>query len=196
MAAYQRGGTLNMVRIMNGANAFPTRYWRKGTLEDFERITVETMLAEHGTVNQIVPALHVQVRQAQHRASRAGTKGLEIEGPEYETAYVFGGLCEIDDFAEIMWLNDICDRLGVDTMDAGNLCALAIEASQRGLIDEKIDLDDPDGVGAFLEKMCLREGIGDLWAEGVLRGREGVRPRGRRRARQGHGAGRLRAAQA
>jgi aldehyde:ferredoxin oxidoreductase len=95
-------------------------------------------------------------------------KGLEIEGPEYETAYVFGGLCEIDDFAEIMWLNDICDRLGVDTMDAGNLCALAIECSQRGLIDDKLGWNDPDGVAAFLEKLCLREGIGDLWAEGIL----------------------------
>jgi aldehyde:ferredoxin oxidoreductase len=166
-AAYQRGGTLNMVRIMNGQNAFPTQYWRRGTLENFERITVETMLAEHGTRNETCPPCvfkcvkHNFVFEGRH-------KGLEIEGPEYETAFVFGGLCCIDDFAEIMWLNDICDRFGVDTMDAGNLAALAIECSQRGLIDEKLGWNDPDGVAAFLEKMCLREGIGDLWAEGVL----------------------------
>ncbi len=178
VAAYQRGGTLNMVRIMNGANAFPTRYWRKGTLEGFERITVETMLEEHGTKNEVCPPCtfkcvkHNFVFEGRH-------KGLEIEGPEYETAYVFGGLCEIKDFAEIMWLNDICDRLGVDSMTAGNLCALAIEASQRGLIDEKMEFGDPDCVGDFLTKMCLREGIGDIWADGVLRvekeyGLEGV----------------------
>ena len=141
VAAYQRGGTLNMVRIMNGANAFPTRYWRKGTLEGFERITVETMLAEHGTVNQTCPPCvfkcvkHNTVFEGRH-------KGLVVEGPEYETAYVFGGLCEITDFAEIMWLNDICDRLGVDTMDAGNLCALAIECSRARLIDEKLGWSD------------------------------------------------------
>jgi aldehyde:ferredoxin oxidoreductase len=174
VAAYQRGGTLNMVRIVNGANAFPTRYWRKGSFEGFERITVETMLAEHGTRNEMCPPCvmkcvkHNFVFEGRH-------KGLECEGPEYETAYVFGGLCEIDDFAELMWLNDICDRLGVDTMSAGNLCALAIEASQRGLIDEKMDF----GVAGFLRKMCLREGIGDIWAEGILRveqeyGLEGV----------------------
>jgi aldehyde:ferredoxin oxidoreductase len=178
VAAYQRGGTLQMVRIMNGANAFPTRYWRKGTLENFERITVETMLAEHGTETHICPPCtfkcvkHNKVFKGRH-------KGLEIEGPEYETAYVFGGLCEIDDFAEIMWLNDICDRLGVDTMTAGNLAALAIEASQRGLIDEKMEFGDPDCVGEFLTKMCLRQGIGDIWAEGIKRvekeyGLEGV----------------------
>jgi len=178
VAAYQRGGTLNMVRIMNGVNAFPTRYWRKGTLEGFERITVETMLAEHGTRNEVCPPCtfkcvkHNFVFEGRH-------KGLEIEGPEYETAFVFGGLCEIKDLSEIMWLNDICDRLGVDSMTAGNLCALAIEASQRGLIDEKMQFGDPDCVGDFLTKMCLREGIGDIWADGVLRvekeyGLEGV----------------------
>ena len=194
VAAYQRGGTLNMVRIMNGVNAFPTRYWRKGTMENFERITVETMLAEHGTVNQTCPPCVFKCVK-RNTVFKGRHEGLVVEGPEYETAFVFGGLCEIDDFAEIMWLNDICDRLGVDTMDAGNLCALAIECAERGLIDEKLTWNDPVGVGAFLEKICLREGIGDLWAEGVVGGRRGVRPRGRGRARQGHGAGRLRAAQ-
>ena len=167
VAAYQRGGTLNMVRIMNGANAFPTRYWRKGTLENFERITVETMLAEHGTVNQTCPPCVFKCVK-RNTVFKGRHEGLVVEGPEYETAYVFGGLCEIDDFAEIMWLNDVCDRLGVDTMDAGNLCALAIECAERGLIDEKLTWNDPVGVGAFLEKLCLREGIGDLWAEGAL----------------------------
>ncbi len=166
VAAYQRGGTLNMVRIMNGANAFPTRYWRKGTLENFERITVETMLAEHGTVNQTCPPCVFKCVK-RNTVFKGRHEGLVVEGPEYETAYVFGGLCEIDDFAEIMWLNDVCDRLGVDTMDAGNLCALAIECAERGLIDEKLTWNDPVGVGAFLEKLCLREGIGDLWAEGL-----------------------------
>ena len=168
VAAYQRGGTLNMVRIMNGVNAFPTRYWRKGTLENFERITVETMLAEHGTVNQTCPPCVFKCVK-RNTVFKGRHEGLVVEGPEYETAYVFGGLCEIDDFAEIMWLNDICDRLGVDTMDAGNLCALAIECAERGLIDEKLTWNDPVGVGAFLEKICLREGIGDLFAEGARR---------------------------
>jgi aldehyde:ferredoxin oxidoreductase len=64
-------------------------------------------------------------------------------------------------------------------MSAGNLCALAIEASQRGLIDEKMDFGDPDCVAEFLHGMCFREGIGDIWAEGILRvekeyGLEGV----------------------
>ncbi|NLT92535.1 MAG: aldehyde ferredoxin oxidoreductase family protein [Actinobacteria bacterium] len=167
VAAYQRGGTMNMVRIMNSVNAFPTRYWRKGTLENFERLTVETMLAEHGTVNQACPPCAMRCVK-RNTVLEGRHKGLVVDGPEYETAYVFGGLCEIDDLAEIMWLNDLCDRLGVDTMDGGNLVALGIECAERGLIDEKLTWNDPDGVGAFLEKICLRQGVGDLFAEGVL----------------------------
>lgn len=167
VAAYQRGGTMNMVRIMNTNNAFPTRYWRKGMLETFEKLTVETMLAEHGTKSEACPPC--VMRCVKHNTVFEGRhKGLEVEGPEYETAYVFGGLCEIDDLAEIMWLNDLCDRYGVDSMSAGNLCALAIEASHRGLIDDKLEFGDPDCVAEFLTKMCLREGNGDIWAEGIL----------------------------
>ena len=32
-----------------------------------------------------------------------------------------------------------------------------------------MDFGDPDCVAEFLRKMCFREGIGDVWAEGVLR---------------------------
>ena len=167
VAAYQRGGTLNMVRIMNGVNAFPTRYWRKGTAAHFEGLTTETMLAEYGTKNEVCPPCVMKCVK-HNTVSEGRHKGLEVEGPEYETAYVFGGLCEIEDFAEIMWLNDLCDRWGVDTMDAGNLCALGIECAERGLIDEKLTWNDPDGVAEFLRKICFREGVGDLFAEGVV----------------------------
>ena len=166
--AYRRGGTVNMVRLLNGANAFPTRYWRKGHLDDFEPLTTEAMIEGFLEHNNVCPPCLLQC--IKHNVVREGPlKGLEIEGPEYETIYVFGGLCEIVDFAQIMRLNDICDRLGVDTMTAGNLCGLAIEASRRGVIDLGLDFGDADGVAAFLESMCLREGLGDLFADGVLR---------------------------
>ena len=168
VAAYRRGGTVNMVRLINGINAFPTRYWRKGHLDDFEPLSTETMIEKYLERNDVCPPCLLQC--IKHNVIREGPHaGLEIDGPEYETLYVFGGLCEIVDFGQVMRLNDICDRLGVDTMTGGNLCALAIEASQRGLIDLKLDFGDADGVAAFLESMCLREGLGDLFADGVLR---------------------------
>ena len=167
-AAYQRGGTMNMVRIMNGANAFPTQYWRRGTLENFERITVETMLAEHGTRQRDVPAVHVQVRQAQHRV-RGPAQGPRGRGPGVRDGVTCSAACAASTTSPRS-----CGSTTSATGSASTPCRpatwprLAIECSQRGLIDEKLDWNDPDGVAAFLEKMCLREGIGDLWAEGIL----------------------------
>ncbi len=94
-------------------------------------------------------------------------QGLKLEGPEYETIYAFGGLCRIDEIEEIAYLNDICDRLGLDTISAGNLAAFAIEASRRGKISEALDYGDPDGVAVLLKKIVRREGVGGLLAEGI-----------------------------
>ena len=94
--------------------------------------------------------------------------GLEIEGPEFETIYSFGGLCDIADFPQIMPLADTCDRLGVDTMTAGNLCGLAIEACRRGKLNIGLQYGDAQGVAEFLRTMCMRStATGGLFAEGV-----------------------------
>ena len=64
--------------------------------------------------------------------------GLQkVEGPEYETIYAFRGLCVVNQIEEIIYLNDISDRLGLDTISAGSLRAFAIEASETGRIKEK-----------------------------------------------------------
>jgi len=94
--------------------------------------------------------------------------GLKLEGPEYETIYAFGGLCLIDSIEEIAYLNDICDRLGMDTITAGNLCAFTIEAARRGKIDYKIDYGDIDAIAELLNKIARREHIGELLAQGIL----------------------------
>jgi len=93
--------------------------------------------------------------------------GLRIEGPEYETIYSFGGLCEIDSIEEIMYLNDICDRLGMDTISAGNLVAFTIEASRQQKIPLTIDYGDVDTIAKLLEDIAFRRGTGDILASGI-----------------------------
>lgn len=95
-------------------------------------------------------------------------KGLTLEGPEYETIYAFGGLCLITGIEDILYLNDICDRLGVDTITAGNLAGLAIEASRRGKIKEIIAYGDVPAIAALLKQIAYRQGIGAILAEGIV----------------------------
>jgi len=102
------------------------------------------------------------------RISKGRHKDLQIEGPEYETIYSFGGLCMIKEMEEVAYLNDLCDRLGMDTITAGNLCALAMEAHRRGRIDYCIEYGDVDAVARLLQKISARQEVGDLLADGII----------------------------
>ena len=64
-------------------------------------------------------------------------------------------------------INDMCDRLGMDTITAGNVTAFAIEARRRGRIDFDIDYGQVDRIAELLLRIAHREGVGDLLAEGV-----------------------------
>ncbi|MDD2389893.1 MAG: aldehyde ferredoxin oxidoreductase C-terminal domain-containing protein [Desulfobacterales bacterium] len=73
----------------------------------------------------------------------------------------------INQIEEIIYLNDLCDRYGIDTMSAGNLVGLAIEAARRGRIPDAIDYGQPDQVADMLMKIIRREGTGAILAEGI-----------------------------
>ncbi|MEW6266751.1 MAG: aldehyde ferredoxin oxidoreductase family protein [Thermodesulfobacteriota bacterium] len=165
--AYNSRGTTMMVAVLNMAQGFPTRYWSEGVFDRWERISGDTLHKEHRVQPHaclkcfIACGRRAVIDQGRH-------KGLTIEGPEYETIYAFGGLCLIDDLGEIAHLNDLCDRLGLDTITAGNLCGLAIEAARRGRIDYRIDYGDAEAIAGLIEAIAARKGLGDVLAQGIV----------------------------
>jgi aldehyde:ferredoxin oxidoreductase len=164
--AYKSMGTPQMVKIMNNANAFPTRYWAEGKYDRWEMIGADALHERF----QVTPHACLKCFMACGRMStvqHGRHAGLKLEGPEYETIYAFGGLCLIDSIEEIAHLNDLCDRLGMDTISAGNLCAFSIEAAKRGKIDYGIDYGDVDAIAALLRMIASREGIGETLAQGI-----------------------------
>ena len=165
--AYRNMGTTMMVALMNTVGAFPAKYWQQGTCDHWEKISGETYHRDH----EIKPHACAKCFMACGRMakiSKGRHKELELEGPEYETIYAFGGLCMVEDMAEIAYLNDLCDRLGVDTITAGNLCALAMEATARGKLSEGIRYGDVDGIAALIKKIAAREDIGNILADGIV----------------------------
>ena len=107
---------------------------------------------------------------------KAGTGEYKWEAgsrkPEYETTAQFGTLCLNDNLESIIKANDICNRYGIDTISTGGVLAFAIECYENGLITKQ----DTDGIEltwgnhramvAMLEKLVIREGFGDVLADG------------------------------
>jgi aldehyde:ferredoxin oxidoreductase len=164
--AYKNLGTPMLVKLTNTAGAFPTRYWQQGTCEHWEKISAEALVRQCSVKPNACGKCFMACGQLS-TVKEGRHAGLTIEGPEYETIYAFGGLCMIDRIEEIAYLNDICDRLGIDTITSGNLCAFTIEAVKRGRVEFKIDYGDVDAIAGLLHLMARREGIGAVLAEGI-----------------------------
>jgi aldehyde:ferredoxin oxidoreductase len=166
VAAYKTKGTPMMVEIMNKAGGFPSRYWSEGACGHWQRISAEALHRQC----EVKPRACLKCFMACGRLSvvkEGRHAGLKIEGPEYETIYAFGGLCAIDSIEEIMYLNDLCDRLGMDTITAGNLCGLAIEGARRGKSNYMVDYGQTDAIAKLLRMTAHRQGMGDLLARGI-----------------------------
>jgi aldehyde:ferredoxin oxidoreductase len=158
-------GTAGLVDVMNKAGAFPTRYWQKGKSDHREQINAEAL---HSRCDiQYHPCRHCFISCGRLSTVKAGRHAGLKSKPEYETIYVFGGLCEVDSIEEIAYLNDICDRLGMDTISAGNLAGLAIEASRQGRIDLDMDYGNVDAIAALLQDIADKKGHGATLAEGI-----------------------------
>ncbi|HSR29091.1 MAG TPA: aldehyde ferredoxin oxidoreductase family protein [Anaerolineae bacterium] len=99
--------------------------------------------------------------------------GIQGEGPEYETLGGFGGNLLIDDLPALLAINDLCNRVGLDTISTSGVVAFAIEAMEMGLIPAdvagglRLQWGEPELVLELVGQIARREGLGALLADGV-----------------------------
>lgn len=95
------------------------------------------------------------------------------DGPEYVTLGKFGPNLGIDDIEAVIRLNNICNDLGFDTASTGSAIGWALELFQRGIITTthtgglQLHWGDPELVERLLFMTALREGFGDVLADGT-----------------------------
>ncbi|MDO9573556.1 MAG: aldehyde ferredoxin oxidoreductase C-terminal domain-containing protein, partial [Candidatus Contubernalis sp.] len=164
--AYKSMGTSQMVKVLNANKAFPTQYWSKGYFDKWENISAEALHTQCDVTPTGCSKCFMSCGR-QTTILKGRHTGMRLEGPDYETIYAFGGLCMVDSIEEIAFFHALCNRLGMDTITAGNLCAFAIEAAKQGKIDFDIDYGDVDGIEKLLYMIAARQGIGDVLAHGI-----------------------------
>jgi aldehyde:ferredoxin oxidoreductase len=152
----KRQGTASVTDLANEIGSFSTRYFADVRYEDFEGINgdrVEEKKYKKGTCSSCAFACKLPTRDE--------ARGVETEGPEFETIMAFGGNCEVNDIVDIMQSNDLCDRLGMDTISCGNAVAAYLQSQDA--------FGDADLIHETVEKIARREGVGDRLAEGIHR---------------------------
>ncbi len=99
----------------------------------------------------------------------------EGPGPEYETCASFGTMMMNPDLAAVIKANELCNKYGMDTISCGSAIAMTMELFDKGTLT-KDDLDgldlswgNMDSVMILIKKIALREGFGDVLAEGSVK---------------------------
>lgn len=160
-------GTINGVTWLSEMGILPTKNFQEGTFDRAEEIGGERL---HDTllVNRDTCA-GCPIRCKRVVATEFGGRKVEpmFGGPEYETAAAFGSLCMNDDLRVIALANQLCNDYGLDTISAGVAIAFLMEASERGLIEERIPWGDGEKIIELVERIARREGIGDRLADGL-----------------------------
>lgn len=165
-ANYRKYGTPMQVAVTNTLKCFPTRYWYSGYFDKWENLSGDYMRENFEVKSKACPSCFLRctkmsiIKKGRH-------KGLEAEGPEFETIFSIGGLNELDSLEEVLYLNERCDRLGLDTMSAGNLSAFAVEAYKRGKLDFEIDYNQPEKIDELYQLIAEGKGVGKVLGKGI-----------------------------
>ncbi len=155
---------------------FPSRNWQQGYFQkSFDNLkegqlsgidpynwAQKYVTGYHPCPNCTKPCGHIfEVKSGKYA-------GTVVDGLEYETIYSLGGNLEIDDPEAVAYLSMLSDLYGLDTISAGLTISWAMEAVEKGLLNENLKFGDPEAVARVLKAMAYREkGIGELLADGV-----------------------------
>lgn len=154
-------GTNVLMNLSNAIGALPTRNSQSTYFEAHDKISgetvVDTILSGNPTCHACPVACkkEVEIKEGPHA-------GLRMESFEYESVWALGANCDMSDTSAIAALIDGCNDYGIDTIETGNALSVTMEATERGLLDgDGLAWGDSDGMLGLLQKIALREGIGD-----------------------------------
>lgn len=98
-------------------------------------------------------------------------------GAEYETTAAFGSMCLISNVETIAYLNDICNKMGVDTISTGCTIAFALDCYEHGILTQDdigfpLEWGNEDAIIQLTNLICNNEGIGKIFSQGSRKASE------------------------
>jgi aldehyde:ferredoxin oxidoreductase len=160
-------GTNVLMNIVNELGALPTKNGQLTQFEHADELSGET-IKETILVND--PTCHAcPVACKKEVEVKEGKYKVHMESTEYESMWALGANCGCSNKEAIAKMVDLTNDYGVDAIETGNCLSVAMEASERGLIRDKIQWGDPDAMIDIIHGIVKREGIGDILAEGPWR---------------------------
>ena len=157
------GTAANMeLKMMEGD--VPTRNWSVGSwMEGPETLSGITMADTIRTDTASCRGCAVKCKPVV-KVDEGPYQTPEGPGPEYETIGTFGTMMMNPSLEAVAKANDLCNRLGMDTMTCGSTIAWAMDCYEAGILKPedydgiKLEFGDIDTPLALLPKIAAKEG--------------------------------------
>lgn len=155
----------SLVTVANTRGFFTSGYWSEGRLEGWEKI-VESYRSEKVSVKGL-SCQSCFLSCDKETVINNDNREKGVKRLDYNFVSAIGGLCRITSLEGIVSLVELCERLGIDPVSAGNTASFAIEAGLRGKLDKAPVYGNPDRIAAFLEAVAFGKNEGVIFANGI-----------------------------
>jgi len=171
-AGFKEHGTTGEMVQNDAAGDWPTKNWHSNHWGKAEKIYDEFYsqnLIKNNACYRGCPIACGRIAAV----NEGKYKTPEHEGLEYESLSAFTAFVLNDNIEAAIQATYLCNEYGIDTISAGASIAFAMECYEHGIVEKKDigDLDlswgNPDALPELVRLISMREGIGDILAEGV-----------------------------
>ena len=166
-------GTTSLVELMQHIGRLPSYNMRQGVFDGFEKISGDAINQKY-LVKARADFSCLQ-RCGRYTAVRSGPYTFEGGAPEFETQSSMGSRCGNDNLESVLYGHHLANQYGMDTISLGGTISWAMEAWDEGLLTTEdtggVDLSwgNHETVVKLTKMIALREGFGDVLAEGSAR---------------------------
>jgi len=172
-------GTAEGLKVANDDGQLPTRNFQTGYFEEAEAISGETLGSTFVVDTEACWACSVKCKRVVS-IDEPYSVDPAYGGPEYETLASLGANCGISDLAAICKGNELCGKYGLDSISTAVSISFAMECYEKGILTQEdtggIDLrfGNADAMLKMIEAIAMRQGLGDILAEGSMRAAERI----------------------
>jgi len=159
-AFWKRQGTMMTIEWSHENSVLPTCNYSEGVFEEAEAVGGFAMekvkISNRGCPHCNMTCGNV-VKGSDHKESEL----------DYENVAMLGSNIGLGNLKQVAAINRAADEYGLDTISLGNVIGFAMEASEKGLIEEKISWGKFKATETLVEDIAYRRGLGSTLAEGV-----------------------------
>jgi len=159
-AFWRRQGTMSTIEWSQQNSVLPSFNFKEGVFDYADEIGGATM-EKQKTSQRGCPDCNMICGNVIYDAEQSPSE------LDYENVAMLGSNIGLPDLKQVAVLNRIADDYGLDTISLGNVIGFAMEASEKGLIKEKLEWGDFKAAKSIIEDIAYRRRLGELLSQGT-----------------------------